>query len=744
MDPVRAMTAALGGIDLSGAAAAFGAPASPRNVVLIYEPQMQAHAPPRVDGIHELPCRIVAIESVLRGLPFDEYTKSVGEEPKGRPALIVDQHEVVQEPPVCYVDTLKSVSPEVARYLHGKGWTGSPVPRNRHFDRVECDSIASDLPLHVLLGTGARSVAGPYGDAGSEWRPLVVREGIDGIWYACEDKILAPLALPRWVGLVHTENHIRNQVRRVIAARQQGMAIVEKAGDMFYNPLSLRAALFALGGAIEAVNKLFTKHEGAAEAQRTLVDASFAIVRPPGHHCGGEKESGFCLFSNTATAAAYARHELGLARVAIVDTDYHPGDGSQSIFYDDASVLTISIHAAVRAREPDEIDKADFSAHVCWPWSCTKSASYRGRGDAQGLNINIPWPHEYVDDNDYEEALRTIVVPALRAFKPQLILWACGFDAVDGDTLAGLKLSTSGYFRIARHLASAVPDVPVAAVLEGGYSPEKISLAAENVVRGFLGRKYAKGNGDDSITERAWEPATPWRRETFPSPDHACTATSARRATPLGTPWRAPHTVLHKILRCAPGKKAIMSPLARPEAVLEHLRRSLNAEPAWQDRAAAAGVERVFDVCDFAGDGEPSVEEEAGFLESVLQSLPKDGGFPTTNPQLRVPWCAIGDDGGAAVRNLFGAADANVNDAAGDAARAPVPEGGATGSAEAEADAVRVRISSLEQELQQERAARGQLEAALSEEREARRLLEGRVTLMKERLKALLGEIATI
>ena len=132
----------------------------------------------------------------------------------------------------------------------------------------------------------------------------------------------------------------------------------------------------------------------------------------------------------------YARTQLGLERVAIVDTDYHPGDGTQSVFYDDPSVLCISIHVATRTREPHLIDAMDRAPHteVVWPQSANKCYTWSGgQGAGSGYNVNIPWPSEYVDGGDYEEAFETIVLPMLRSFRPQLILWACGFDAVEGD-----------------------------------------------------------------------------------------------------------------------------------------------------------------------------------------------------------------------------------------------------------------------------------------------------------------------
>ena len=112
--------------------------------------------------------------------------------------------------------------------------------------------------------------------------------------------------------------------------------------DFYFSPGTMNAMNRAAGGAVAAVDALFD-----AQSHQNGVPSSFAIVRPPGHHCNGCKASGFCFLNNVAIAAAHARQVLGLERVAIVDWDYHHGDGTQHIFYDDPSVLTISIHAGM-------------------------------------------------------------------------------------------------------------------------------------------------------------------------------------------------------------------------------------------------------------------------------------------------------------------------------------------------------------------------------------------------------------
>jgi hypothetical protein len=110
---------------------------------------------------------------------------------------------------------------------------------------------------------------------------------------------------------------------------------------------------------------------------------------------------------------------------------------------------------------------------------------YVGKGAGKGYNINIPWPHTMVDGEDYEEAIESICVPAIKAFQPQLIIVACGFDAVEDDILAGTNLPATSYYEMTRLLKEC--GIPMAVVLEGGYAPPLIAEAAANVVSSLLG-----------------------------------------------------------------------------------------------------------------------------------------------------------------------------------------------------------------------------------------------------------------
>ncbi|MEO6238463.1 MAG: histone deacetylase, partial [Vicinamibacterales bacterium] len=208
--------------------------------------------------------------------------------------------------------------------------------------------------------------------------------------------------------------------------------------DTFTSPESYEIALLAAGAAVQA----------AQHAVRTG-EPAFALVRPPGHHAERDKAMGFCLFNNVAIAAAAAR-SAGVERVAIVDIDVHHGNGTQWIFYDDPRVLYVSSH------------QFPF-------YPGTGAADEVGTGAGAGFNVNIPLAAG-ATDADYDLVYRTVAVPVLEQFKPQLTLISAGFDAHEADPLASMRMSASGYARIvARLKAAAVRSGVLALVTEGGY-----------------------------------------------------------------------------------------------------------------------------------------------------------------------------------------------------------------------------------------------------------------------------------
>jgi acetoin utilization deacetylase AcuC-like enzyme len=185
---------------------------------------------------------------------------------------------------------------------------------------------------------------------------------------------------------------------------------------------------------------------------------SFALVRPPGHHALAGRGMGFCIFNNVAVAARWAQAELAVGRVAIVDWDVHHGNGTQAIFWDDPSVLYVSLHQ--------------------WPF-------YPGTGTPEEQNettVNVPLPAGSGDD-DYARAWDEDVEPAVRRFDPELVLVSAGFDAHREDPLAGMAVSEEGFRELARRSAALAPRV--AAVLEGGYNLQTLPRLIAAALDGF-------------------------------------------------------------------------------------------------------------------------------------------------------------------------------------------------------------------------------------------------------------------
>lgn len=193
-------------------------------------------------------------------------------------------------------------------------------------------------------------------------------------------------------------------------------------------------------------------------------EVSYALCRPPGHHAEIRQMGGYCYFNNAALAAQYLSR--GSKKVAILDIDFHHGNGTQHIFYNRSDVLTISIHADPQVKFPF------FSGF----------ADEKGIAEGEGFNINIPLSLG-VTDAEYDQVLDS-VFPKIRAFKPDYLLIAVGYDTHETDPIGGFKITTTYYATMAKRILGL--GLPTAFIQEGGYNTEILGDNAASLVSAVI------------------------------------------------------------------------------------------------------------------------------------------------------------------------------------------------------------------------------------------------------------------
>jgi acetoin utilization deacetylase AcuC-like enzyme len=192
--------------------------------------------------------------------------------------------------------------------------------------------------------------------------------------------------------------------------------------------------------------------------------AAFALCRPPGHHCGADYSGGYCYLSNAAIAAE-AAITAGKRRVAILDIDYHHGNGTQDVFYGRGDVFFASIHADPRTDYPF------FWGH----------ADETGEGEGEGATLNLPLPRG-TELAAFEAALGQ-ALERIAAFAPDLLIVSYGADTFEGDPISQFRLKTEDYPRLARRIASA--GLPTLIVMEGGYAVDALGANVAAFLSGF-------------------------------------------------------------------------------------------------------------------------------------------------------------------------------------------------------------------------------------------------------------------
>ncbi|CAN5908042.1 acetylpolyamine amidohydrolase AphB [soil metagenome] len=217
---------------------------------------------------------------------------------------------------------------------------------------------------------------------------------------------------------------------------------------------SWTAALHGAACAWTAVRRVATGGEHAA----------FALTRPPGHHAGADFFGGYC-FINNAAVAAQALRDFGVARVAVLDIDYHHGNGTQAIFYARGDVHVASLHGDPSTDYPYYLGHADE----------------RGEGAGLGFNHNLPL-RRGTTFAQWRAALRT-ALDRIAEVEAGALVVSLGVDTFEGDPVAGFTLRSDDYFAIGEDLARA--GLPTVFVFEGGYAVAEVGVNAVNVLDGF-------------------------------------------------------------------------------------------------------------------------------------------------------------------------------------------------------------------------------------------------------------------
>ena len=222
-------------------------------------------------------------------------------------------------------------------------------------------------------------------------------------------------------------------------------------------------ARLSAGGVIAAVDAVLSGE----------VANVYALVRPPGHHALADFGMGFCLLCNGAIAGRHALDVRGLKKIAYVDWDVHHGNGTQAAFWEDPSALTISIHQD-RCFPPDSGYLTDI-----------------GEGEGQGFNINIPLPPGS-GAGAYDATFDRVVVPALEAYEPELIIVPSGFDAGGWDPLGRMMMHSDGYRSITRKLMAAADKLCGGRLVlchEGGYNGSTVPFFGLAVMETLSGEQ---------------------------------------------------------------------------------------------------------------------------------------------------------------------------------------------------------------------------------------------------------------
>lgn len=276
--------------------------------------------------------------------------------------------------------------------------------------------------------------------------------------------------------------HSADYIHRIEATA--GKSNVYLDPDTRTSPLSHETALLAAGGLCRAVDLV----------NAGLLDNAFALVRPPGHHAERSAAKGFCLYNNVAVGAGYARHELGLDRILIVDWDLHHGNGIQHCFEDDPAVLYFSTHRA-------------FLYPGGGGWREV------GKGIGKGYSVNVPLLPGW-GDGEYLTLFEKILKPIALEFKPDFILVCAGFDIHFKDPIGGMRVTPEGFAAMTRSIldmADSCCGGKVVLALEGGYDLKALADSVREVLKELAGLQVSAKKTVMESADRKKMAYTLWR-----------------------------------------------------------------------------------------------------------------------------------------------------------------------------------------------------------------------------------------
>lgn len=280
-------------------------------------------------------------------------------------------------------------------------------------------------------------------------------------------KIIPPEIQDDIIELAHSKFHL-DTIRKI---SKGGGGIIDD--EVFITPDTFEVAKKAVSGAIIAV-ELVIKNE---------INQSIALIRPPGHHAFRDRASGLCIFNNIALSILFLREKLNFAgKIAIIDIDNHFGDGLAHYFYEDPSVLYISIH---------EYDFSQLDLGFI---------DELGAGDGLGTNINIPVP-EGLNSSEFLDLI-DFIEPVLQEFSPKILIIATGFDTYYADPIGNSKLISEAFYNFSikiMHIAEELCEAKVAFVLEGGYNLIGMQYCLLALIKGILNESYSAPAFEDSF-----------------------------------------------------------------------------------------------------------------------------------------------------------------------------------------------------------------------------------------------------